>query len=1115
MKKQWKNTTKKAICLVMAFAMILTMGFAVSPDTVKAAEAELTGPYTVTENGSLDGANTSRNITFDKNGNAYVVYRDTSDNTTKIRKSTDGGKSWSDPVIVCSEESSEAEVTASDNGNIYVSYCSNDRAYIAYSSDGAETFTSTQIELQGTDGARSMHIAGDGDYVYGVTSVGDYCYVSADGGQTYTAHRTTADGETYIYTDVKVDSASHNVIIIKDKPSVVYYISSDHGTSFSEQKIPMVDGEQAAVTYSTTAMGGEYFYIAGFTEEMFIVNTVDNATSAVMIPVTTEITSRSLAADNAGNVMVGYVKENGSVAFKISNDHGETWGDEVEVTIAKSANAFIDPATGNMAFLYEDDNHNLNIMIAEGYLPPENPVFHSVTVTSDGNGTASANPESAQTGDNVTLTAEPVEGYQFKEWQVISGDVTIEDNSFTMGTADVEIKAIFEKIDTNKIARAKEIVEKTLAEIEAHNNLTKEELQKKLEDALTKAGIEDVDVAISAFEKQEATTAAVGKLSGTVTLTADGKSDTVTFERTIEQLAGMKVSGKVYQSDKTTEAPDVKITLVQGKTEYASTTSGTDGAFQFPAVPAGVYNLVAESADGKTKTTQMVQISDKDVTIDNIYLPQNNVQAEVKIEGEKPSESSIEIEKAVVDGLDAIADSYKSDNNINDSVKVEMQLQAQVENAVSEEVASQMKEQVSGSNLDYVDMQLVPYVNDTKQSENISDAKMVLTIVLPYDLTNKENIKVVRSHDGVAAVFDEYDTMPAQGAAEDGHFYIDRENSLIYIYARYFSTYAVAYTTSGSGSSSGGSSSGGSGSSSSSTTTVTPAKTSQEIISEAKTNVQQTIKNQTVTNATTKEEIVQAIEKALAAEKDTKNVSAEVISYTKVAPTTEKEGSISGIVRLTVNGVSEEVPFSYTIAKLPKQDSAGNSTKESFPYMIAIASSAKVGNKQVGMSWKKVKDADGYEVYASTCDGKNNFKRVADTKKLSFTQKKLNNSKAYKYYVRAYKLVNGKKVYLKKTVTIHVALKEQKYTNAKAVTLNKKTYALKAGQKVQIKAKTVKENPDKKLLTHTAEFRYYTDNSAVANVSANGKITAKKAGTCTIYVMANNGVYNTVKVTVK
>ena len=57
-------------------------------------------------------------------------------------------------------------------------------------------------------------------------------------------------------------------------------------------------------------------------------------------------------------------------------------------------------------------------------------------------------------------------------------------------------------------------------------------------------------------------------------------------------------------------------------------------------------------------------------------------------------------------------------------------------------------------------------------------------------------------------------------------------------------------------------------------------------------------------------------------------VSAEVLSFTKVASTTEKEGSISGTIKLTINGVTEEVPFSYTIAKLPKESSAENSREK-------------------------------------------------------------------------------------------------------------------------------------------------------------------------------------------
>ena len=69
-----------------------------------------------------------------------------------------------------------------------------------------------------------------------------------------------------------------------------------------------------------------------------------------------------------------------------------------------------------------------------------------VTVQSDGNGTASADVTYGATGTEVTLTATPSAGYQFKEWQVISGGVTITNNKFTIGTENVVVKAIFEEV---------------------------------------------------------------------------------------------------------------------------------------------------------------------------------------------------------------------------------------------------------------------------------------------------------------------------------------------------------------------------------------------------------------------------------------------------------------------------------------------------------------------------------------------------------------------------------------------------------------------------------------------------------------------------------------------
>ena len=72
-------------------------------------------------------------------------------------------------------------------------------------------------------------------------------------------------------------------------------------------------------------------------------------------------------------------------------------------------------------------------------------VVYTVTVTNDGNGTASADAASGEKGTVVTLTAVPNDGYVFKEWQVVSGGVTVADNKFTIGEADVEVKAIFEE----------------------------------------------------------------------------------------------------------------------------------------------------------------------------------------------------------------------------------------------------------------------------------------------------------------------------------------------------------------------------------------------------------------------------------------------------------------------------------------------------------------------------------------------------------------------------------------------------------------------------------------------------------------------------------------------
>ena len=100
-------------------------------------------------------------------------------------------------------------------------------------------------------------------------------------------------------------------------------------------------------------------------------------------------------------------------------------------------------AIENNKFLMPDSNVEVKAIFEED--APPAPTEHTVTVTSSGNGTASASPSKAVAGAEITLSATPDKGYHLKEWQVISGGVSIKDNKFTMPNNNVEIKAIFEK----------------------------------------------------------------------------------------------------------------------------------------------------------------------------------------------------------------------------------------------------------------------------------------------------------------------------------------------------------------------------------------------------------------------------------------------------------------------------------------------------------------------------------------------------------------------------------------------------------------------------------------------------------------------------------------------
>lgn len=155
----------------------------------------------------------------------------------------------------------------------------------------------------------------------------------------------------------------------------------------------------------------------------------------------------------------------------------------------------------------------------------------------------------------------------------------------------------------------------------------------------------------------------------------------------------------------------------------------------------------------------------------------------------------------------------------------------------------------------------------------------------------------------------------------------------------------------------------------------------------------------------------------------------------------------------------------------------------------------------IKLSWAGSSDAKGYAVYKY--DGKS-YKKIKTTASKSFTNTKLKKNKAYSYKIKAYKTVNGKKVYSKYSYKVKAVPKvtsTKKATNVTKVVLDKTALQMKTGETAEL---NVSLKPNGKLVTN--KIVWSSSNKKVATVDSEGKVTAVATGNCTITARAHNGI---------
>ena len=401
--------------------------------------------------------------------------------------------------------------------------------WIALFSDANRTYKIVATDKAGNRTEKTITVY-DGTYVIPVTGVSlDESSITLDvgGNQTLTATVTPEDA-----TNKKVRWSSDN---------------EDVATVSEDGVVTAVAGGTAVIT-ATTHDG---LFTASCT---VTVNASDAAPS---------ITTDTLPDGKAGEAYSQTLTATGTAPITWSIDGGLPAGLSLNKDTGEISGTPTADGTAKFTVKAENsagrDTKELYITITKAA-----PTEHTVTVTNDGNGTASASSTSATAGTEITLTTTPNDGYHFKEWQVISGNVTIKDNKFTMPDSDVEVKAVFEK-DAPPVPTDPAKPNISVTGTYTYNG------------SVHTATVNGYDPATMDISGNTATDAGdyTVRVTSKTGKWADGSTDAVTAAWSISKATQEAPSGLTGVEPSTEDGSDGKITGVTDKMEYRMEAEGS------------------------------------------------------------------------------------------------------------------------------------------------------------------------------------------------------------------------------------------------------------------------------------------------------------------------------------------------------------------------------------------------------------------------------------------------------------------------------------------------------------------------------------------------------------
>lgn len=243
-------------------------------------------------------------------------------------------------------------------------------------------------------------------------------------------------------------------------------------------------------------------------------------------------------------------------------------------------------------------------------------------------------------------------------------------------------------------------------------------------------------------------------------------------------------------------------------------------------------------------------------------------------------------------------------------------------------------------------------------------------------------------------------------------------------------------------------------------------------------------------------------------------------------PTKEPEVTAEPTTEPTVEPTAEPTKEPEATVE-PTQEPQATAEPTAEPEKIVVKKllleATKITSTSTMLVWEKLPDADGYDLYQSKCNtGTKTYtvkyaKTFKSGEKHTYLLKGLKKGKWYKNRIYAWKMIDGKKVIIGKSLIVHHYHKKKndksKWGNPTGIKLSKTKLSIAKGKTAKLSAKALASGKD--MGRHGKRIRYVVSDTAIASVSENGKVKGMKKGICTVYVVAQSGLKKKVKVTVK